>query len=452
MRLKVLAILIAIAFASASASAEDFFARKLEEKNGAILLIVDGMGASYLSTYNYTPLDLNGKPLTKAATPNLSSIAGKGVLVQDVRALLPNTQRGHSIIVTGYSNADLEMLDYSDASIYDVLRSHGYLCIAVMEKGDFDNIIREQDVVIHDRSNSLDNPAAELDKSAEVQPDIERFMLNLTEKLPSFVEGKNGIEKYSQYNRWAIDSGSSIASYMAKNYPDKKFFLTINAGGTDMVGHAYNAERCVNVIERLDELLPALYETCSRNNLSLIITADHGMKFPSATAKGGHSSEKYSSALESQRIPLIMYSPGIEGKVIAEVREQKDLAPTILSLLDIVELPAFADGKAIPLRGYINLKVKADEPADIRILRGQEVVARTFAGNATFYGLDPGNYTLLVDGESKQVNLASDEIIAFLKKDIPAEPVYRNSQVLAGGVILSIITLGLLMIRRIARK
>ncbi len=433
------------------AGAEDFYLQKLEKKNGAILLILDGAGASYLSTYNYIPYDLNGVPLRKAGTPNLSLIAGKGIVVQDVRALLPTTQRGHSIIATGYSNADLEIIGYSDASIYDILRKNGYVCLALLEKGDFEEVIKEQDIAIHDPSNSVDNPVALLKKNSDVKPDLESFMLSLTEKLPGYMEGEKGAEKYARYNKWALDSLNSIADYFAEHYPDKKFFLTVNAGGADLAGHNFDEERYTEVIEKLDEGLPQLFETCIRKNLSLIITSDHGMKFSTANSKGGHSSEKYSDTPESQRIPLIIYSPGIESKAVLDVREQKDIAPTILSLLDIVDRPIYCDGRAIQIRSYVNLKIESsDDLSDIRVSRGETLVGRTAAKNATFYGLDAGNYTVHVDEKVREVDLKSDDVLYFSKMKV--EPVYRNNQFLAGGVILSIITTGLLMIRRILKR
>lgn len=444
-KLFVVFILIILAFTAAAqvAGAEECFLRSIEKKNGAILLIVDGMGSSYLSTYNHTPLDFRGMGLGKAQTENLSTIASKGVLVHDIRALEPNTQRGHAIILSGYSQADVEILSYEQASIFDILHSQGYLCIAIMQKGDFENIIAKQDLAIYDSSNSIDAPVLEFKKKLETP--LANYMLKWMEKLPSYLQMEKGTGKYAQYNRWAVESANLIANYMVNNYAGQKFFITINAGGVDQAAHAYDAARYIEVIEKLDALLPELYETCARNNLALFITSDHGMKFSTASSKGGHASDKYRGFIESQRIPFIIYFPGIESKLIFDIREQRDIAPSILSALDILELPIYADGKAIPLRSYVNLKIIASEKVDIRIMQGEELVAKALASDITFYGLQAGDYTLYINGEVKQLNLTSDEILIFSRK----REVDSN---LISAVVISIVTAGLLIASRIAKR
>jgi hypothetical protein len=446
---KYAALIIIIALATQAAGAEECFLRSIERKNGAILLIVDGMGASYLSAYNYTPLDFNGVPLKKARTANLSYIASKGVIVEDIRALLPDTQRGHAIILTGYSKADVEIFNYMDASIFDLLHSKGYLCIAIMQKGDFASIIAKQDLAIYDSSNSIDNPALEFEKKH--QTPLANHMLKLMEKLPIYLKDAKGIEKYAQYNRWALESANSIANYMLNNCAGEKFFITINAAGVDLAAHAYDAARYIEVIEELDGLLPELYETCARNNLLLIITSDHGMKFSTSNSRGGHASDKYSGFLESQRIPLVIYFPSIESKLISNTHEQRDIAPSILSALDIIELPVYADGKAIPIRSYINLKIVSDEQLDVKIMREKELIAETFASNVTFYGLNAGNYTIYLNGEVKQLNLSADEVLFYSRKkegQIDASVNAINASIL----IISIAAIGLLIASRIAKR
>ncbi len=436
-------IVAIIAFAAQVVNADECFLRSIEKKNGAILLIVDGMGASYLSTYNYTPLDLKGMQLRKARTDNLSYIASKGILVEDVRALEPDTQSGHAIIASGYSKANVEILNYEHATIFDILHSQGYICIAILQKGDFESIVAKQDLAIYDSSNSIDTPTLEF--KGKLQTPLANYMFKFREKLPSYLQVEKGIGKYAQYNRWAVESANSIANYMVNNYANQKFFITINAGGVDQAAHAYDAARYVEVIEKLDALLPELYETCVRNNLSLIITSDHGMKFSTSNSRGGHASDKYRGFLESQRIPLIIYSPGVESKFISNIHEQRDIAPSILSALDIIELPVYADGKAIPLRSYINLKIITDEKADIRIIREKELVAKIFTSNVTFYGLDAGNYTIYVNDETKQLNLTSDKILFFSgKREVDSN--------LISAMVISLVTIGLLIASRIAKK
>jgi len=53
----------------------------------------------------------------------------------DIRTQIPSTGPAHSIIVTGYSGANEEIVGYPDATIYDITRQHGFVNLAVMEKG-----------------------------------------------------------------------------------------------------------------------------------------------------------------------------------------------------------------------------------------------------------------------------------------------------------------------------
>ena len=75
----------------------------------AVLLIIDGMGSSYIYP-EFTPYALDGSALNRANVSNIMLIADGGTRVLDIRAPQTSTAPGHSVLVTGYSRADTELV------------------------------------------------------------------------------------------------------------------------------------------------------------------------------------------------------------------------------------------------------------------------------------------------------------------------------------------------------
>jgi hypothetical protein len=110
----------------------------VKRPQSAILFIVDGFGSSYYYP-ELSPSALDGSLLSKAITNNLSF----GTRIVDIRTKHPVTGIAHSVIVTGFSDANEEIVGYPDATIFDITRQHGFVNIAIMEKGDFMNMRNE---------------------------------------------------------------------------------------------------------------------------------------------------------------------------------------------------------------------------------------------------------------------------------------------------------------------
>jgi bisphosphoglycerate-independent phosphoglycerate mutase (AlkP superfamily) len=119
---------------------------------GAVLLVVDGLSASFIYP-ELTPHALDGTPLEKAKLENIPKICENSARILEFRAPQTFTEGGHSVLFTGNPGADTELVSFKDATVYDVLHKEGYLCIAVMENGDFGSICAEQDIVVRDESN-----------------------------------------------------------------------------------------------------------------------------------------------------------------------------------------------------------------------------------------------------------------------------------------------------------
>ena len=107
----------------------------------------------------------------------------------------------------------------------------------------------------------------------------------------------------------------------------------------------------LQIVTALDAPLGNLAGACRVNNVLLVVTADHGMCFPSPKGKGGHSAEKYAARLESLRVPLFFFGPGVEELNLGGNWSEVDIAPTVLDMLNLSEPENLSwEGKRIPLK------------------------------------------------------------------------------------------------------
>jgi bisphosphoglycerate-independent phosphoglycerate mutase (AlkP superfamily) len=398
--------------------------------DGAVVLIVDGLSAPFIYP-ELTPHALDGTPLEKARLENIQEIGKNSARIVEFRAPQTFTEGGHSVLVTGNPGADSEFVSFKDANIFDVLHQEGYLCIAVMEKGDSWSICAEQDVVLRDKNNSIKNLNVTLEqyehsRDCPVPSGLLQVMKEEADRAPGYVASKVTGEKYSGYNRWGIEAACSVVEYMAKYSPEQKYLLTVNVGAIDMSGHYRDNYGYIDCIENLDSELLTLYKLCEKNNLAFVLTADHGMAFSADGSKGGHQSEKFSGSDEAQMVPLIVYAQDVESGVLRGEFGQEDFAPTLLGILDVPERPRFAQGEQILLTGHANLKVKLPEKGSVELRKDGKVIES--AGNDDqfiFLGLEPDNsYTVravLNSGNSleekeTEIFLKTDSVIEFGSK------------------------------------
>ncbi len=366
----------------------------VKRPHGAVLFIVDGLGSSYFYP-EFTPYALDGSELSKAKTLNLSF----GSRIIDIRTSHPVTGIAHSVIVTGYSDANEEIVGYPDATIFDTARRHGYVNLAVMEKGDFLNMREEQDIILFAENNSIDEPVMSIQVKA-APSGVYELMYEWKMKVPEYMNNKSGVERYSAYNRWGIDAANAIAESMIKNHPSQKFLLTVNVGAVDSGGHNLGDDDYKRLIEDLDRDFYPLYRTASENNIALFFTADHGMSFAKKDApRGGHAGDKYSSRQESLRIPLVIISPNAVSGVVTGEYGQKDIAPTLLSVLDLPDHLQYADGSQINIKNYASIYVKADTEYHVSLWNGSRKVAERTADELIFSGLPlNASYTIKASG------------------------------------------------------
>jgi len=415
-----LIILLLLSFITMSNTAfavSEITLNKVERPQSAILFIVDGFGSSYFYP-EYSPSALDGTLLIKAKTQNLSF----GARIADIRTGHPITGIAHSMIVTGFSDANEETVGYPDATIFDITRAHGFVNLAVMQTGDFINMRNEQDIILYAENNSVDDPLISI--QAEKAPSgIYDVMYEWKMKLPSYLDHIKGVGKYSAFNRWGIDAANAVATEMIKKHPSQRFLLTMNVGEIDSGAHNMGDDDYVKLIEALDADFYPIYKTALDNNIALFVTADHGMSFATLNARrGGHSSDKYSTKLESVRIPLVILSPNAVTGVISGEYGQEDIAPTLLGVLDLPSHLQYADGNAINVKKYASIFVRSDPKYQVSLWNNGQKVSERSDSELIFAGLPlNSSYTLKATGDGlnfeEKVSLDSDKQFNFIKPD-----------------------------------
>lgn len=434
----------------------------VEETNppqNIILLIVDGMGSAYV-TPGSTPLALDGDPVDSADVPFFENMISDGILIPQIIVPTPSTGPAHSVIITGFSGAEQELVEYNDATMYDVLKEEGFLCIAIMHKGDFSGMCNEQDIILYSLSNLISTPSLHLQvNDASVPKDIVRELEFSKQELPGYLEGTGGLDSYIAYSDWELDASRDIVSLMARQHPDMKYILTINVGVVDSAGHYKGVDGYISSIEGVDSKLEPLYSAARDSNTALVITADHGMAFKiPESPRGGHASEDYYSS-EAVTVPLLIISPNVVSGTDQGRYGQEDLAPTLLSILDIHAQLRYSDGEVIPVKDYADLRVSVNSESDVEVIQGSEVVSGGSGDTMyIFTGLKPKtNYTVRVfngkDTLEQSVHLNVDRLIRFetvVSNDDTIVWDGRTTRRSVASVLIFIVIIGgLLLINRI---
>ena len=197
----------------------------------------------------------------------------------------------------------------------------------------------------------------------------------------------------------------------------------MNVGEIDSGGHNMGDDDYVKLIEALDVDFYPISKTALDNNIALFVTADHGMSFATLNARrGGHSSDKYSTKLESVRIPLVILSPNTVTGVISGEYGQEDIAPTLLSVLDLPSHLQYADGNAINVKKYASIFLKSDPKYQVSLWNNGKKVSQSSDSELIFAGLPLNStYTLKATGDGmnfeEKMSLDSDKHFNFIKPD-----------------------------------
>lgn len=403
---------------------------------GAVILVVDGLGSSYVYP-EHNAYALDGSPLEKAVLFNLT---GQGARAVDVLVPVPETSKSHSVLITGRSEADWEQLG---PTIFDLAREEGYLCLAIMERGDSMSILEDMDAVLYMEQNIMQGA----EPIPGFRPDAPEGLRTLFQQWRDRFAGysyQQGIAGYAGYNAWALDAAADTVEHLI----GKKFIMLVNAGAVDSAGHNLNASGYLETVQALDVPLGRLARACQKNNVLLVVTADHGMVFPDREGKGGHSADKYAARLEALRVPLVILGPGIEELNLGGRWSEVDVAPTVLDMLDI-PLNMSMEGMLLPFKEGCILQVRG-APAGLELWRnGIKLATASGDGEDVFRGLVRGEYTLKGDDFSLKVLVDGDKTVDLAgRKDLPE----GTRRALGVGIILLINMAGTVLIVRVWRR
>lgn len=129
------------------------------------------------------------------------------------------------------------------------------------------------------------------------------------------------------------------------NDPSYSFYL-VNYANADMVGHTGNFDAAVKAVETVDLCVGRLFEACQKNNITLILSADHGNADQMTYEEGGvHTSHS------SAEVPFCVVHESLKGKkgIVnpeLKIKALKDVAPSVLYYLGLEQAPDFT-GKPI---------------------------------------------------------------------------------------------------------
>lgn len=407
------------------------------QPGGAVILVVDGLGASYVYP-EHRAYALDGSPLDGAVLFNLT---GGGARAVDVQVPVPETTKSHSVLITGNSGTDPDNLG---PTIFDVARANGYLCLALLERGDAMPVLQEMDGVLYLADNSLHGAEPIPGFRAGAPPALSPLFQEWRDRFAGYTV-LQGVAGYQSYNAWALDAACDIVEHL----PGQRFLMLVNVGAVDSSGHNLGPEGYLQTVQALDEPLGRLAEACRKSNVLLAVTADHGMVFPGEKGKGGHSAEKYAARLEALRVPLVFLGPGVEELNLAGRWSEMDIAPTVLDLLNISGSFA-SEGKPLPIRESYDLHVTG-APAGLTLWRGEERLASgTAEGEYCFRGLSRGLYTLKAGGRVWAVAVNGDAAMDLAGK---ATPLGSGIKKIIGIILILAINLaGIVIIIRIWKR
>ena len=172
---------------------------------------------------------------------------------------------------------------------------------------------------------------AETEKYAHVT----YFFNGLTEKPEKF-EDRILVPslRIGTYDKKPEMSAYEIAKKSIEMITSKKYgFILINFANADMVGHSGNIAATIRAVETVDECLGKIVAPCEEiDNLTLVITADHGNAEKMIDEKTGEPH----TAHTSNSVPLVIVSK--YWKIVQIVGKETgliDIAPSILKILSL---------------------------------------------------------------------------------------------------------------------
>jgi 2,3-bisphosphoglycerate-independent phosphoglycerate mutase len=177
------------------------------------------------------------------------------------------------------------------------------------------------------------------------------------------VPSPGGIESFSEKPEMSVDL---VCEAILSQLNDSKYrAIFANFANADVVGHTEERDAVIKAVESVDRELGKVFEYCKKNNITLIVTADHGTVeewlYPDGSINTGHT---------NNLVPFILAD--FSEKQPQEIRlrnsgELSNIAPTILQMLDL-QCPPEIKAKSLILKG--TKKTKPGKKVLLLILDG----------------------------------------------------------------------------------
>jgi arylsulfatase len=310
-----------------------------------LLITVDTMRADHLGAYGYS----------RSTSPRMDALAREGVLFEKAFATVPRTTQSVATILTGLypkhhrARGLFSVLTDANVTLAEILRAEGYATWAVVS-----NIFLQPGKGFEQGFDAYSNPRNRFDGDSSAQVTDEALARLRQAADRPFLLWVHYLDPH-----WSYQPGPPFATQFDPGYRESEALRRFLAGGLpkgDIIFHndlppedrrhlvaLYDGEiaQVDGQVGRLLESIPA----ATRRNLLVILTSDHGESLCEHDYCFAHGETLYEDTL---RVPLILSMPGriAGGRRIPGTVSLMDLAPTILSLLNLGQRPGM-DG--IPL-------------------------------------------------------------------------------------------------------
>ncbi|MBE9520738.1 MAG: alkaline phosphatase family protein, partial [Proteobacteria bacterium] len=150
-------------------------------------------------------------------------------------------------------------------------------------------------------------------------------------------------QEVATYDKKPEMSAFKVTDELLKRLAEKEYgLIVLNYANGDMVGHSGIMEAAVRACEAVDQCLGKLVSAFTEAGGTVLVTADHGnaeiMKDPgSAGPFTAHSLNP---------VPFILINERYKGTNLRENGSLRDIAPTILTLMDL-SIPEEMTGKSL---------------------------------------------------------------------------------------------------------
>ena len=148
--------------------------------------------------------------------------------------------------------------------------------------------------------------------------------------------------KVATYDMQPEMSAYEVCENVLKAVSDSKYgFILVNFANPDMVGHTGVIEAATKACKVVDECVGKIAKACEDNNITMILTADHGNSEVMVNPQTG----KPQTAHTTNKVPFVLINASSECK-LQEDGALCDIAPTVLQLMGISK-PCEMDGKSL---------------------------------------------------------------------------------------------------------